>query len=74
MNDTSSRSHAILTLHLDKSKIHICDLAGSECIKKSGTTGKMFVEATYINSDLLFLGNVVQSLVENDGKPRGYIN
>jgi hypothetical protein len=48
MNDTSSRSHAILTFHIESrdnskpnapvhvGKLHLVDLAGSERISKSG--------------------------------------
>lgn len=51
LNSHSSRSHAILTLHIESrsrvesterittSKLHLVDLAGSERTKKTGTSG-----------------------------------
>lgn len=45
-----------------ESKFHLVDLAGSERVKRSGVTGKEFKEATFINTGLLALGNVIVAL------------
>ena len=77
MNNTSSRSHAILTLHLTQiieeneikksremvSKINLVDLAGSERVESSGVTGVNFKEAVNINKSLSALGLVITKLV-----------
>lgn len=73
MNATSSRSHAIFTITLQKvhkenptaatsAKFHLVDLAGSERSKKTGTTGEQFKEGVKINQGLLALGNVISAL------------
>lgn len=72
MNDYSSRSHTIFTLHVAvdrngsilRSKINLVDLAGSENIGKSGATDKRAKEAGMINQSLLTLGRVINSLVD----------
>jgi len=45
-----------------KGRLYLCDLAGSERLKKSGITGERQREAKYINSSLLELGNVIHAL------------
>lgn len=72
MNAKSSRSHAITTLNLEikridsnqviKSKLNLIDLAGSECQKKSKTSGVGFEEAKEINFSLTQLGIVIKEL------------
>eukprot|EP01062_Namystynia_karyoxenos_P017899 TRINITY_DN16627_c0_g1_i1.p1 TRINITY_DN16627_c0_g1~~TRINITY_DN16627_c0_g1_i1.p1 ORF type:complete len:904 (+),score=274.16 TRINITY_DN16627_c0_g1_i1:92-2713(+) len=74
MNEASSRSHSIFTLHLQRaaphgrqgevivSKFHMVDLAGSERNKRTGNTGSRFKESVGINSGLLALGNVISAL------------
>eukprot|EP01065_Artemidia_motanka_P014174 TRINITY_DN18151_c0_g2_i1.p1 TRINITY_DN18151_c0_g2~~TRINITY_DN18151_c0_g2_i1.p1 ORF type:complete len:761 (+),score=245.18 TRINITY_DN18151_c0_g2_i1:63-2285(+) len=71
MNEHSSRSHSIFTLHLQRvvgadevvvSKFHLVDLAGSERNKRTGNTGSRFRESVGINSGLLALGNVISAL------------
>ncbi|XP_065649269.1 kinesin-like protein KIF3A isoform X5 [Hydra vulgaris] len=47
-----------------KGKIHICDLAGSERIKRTGVSGERLNEAQHINSSLLELGNVIAALAD----------
>lgn len=76
LNSHSSRSHAILTLHIESrsrvestekivcSKLHLVDLAGSERTKKTGTAGSQLVEAQHINKSLSFLEQVVLALSE----------
>ncbi|KEG08841.1 kinesin [Trypanosoma grayi] len=77
MNDRSSRSHAILSLHivqmtLDEhdnssrvmSKLNLVDLAGSERTGASGAEGIHFKEATKINLSLTALGRVIDALAD----------
>jgi kinesin family protein 6/9 len=47
-----------------QSKLHLVDLAGSERIEKSGSTGGLAKEATYINRSLTFLEQVVIALTQ----------
>jgi len=71
-NDVSSRSHSILTLHLESEnlrtkkvysgQLHFVDLAGSERVKKSEVKGAAFDEAAAINKSLSALGDVISSL------------
>lgn len=73
MNDTSSRSHAVLTIILSQtmidgtvkvSKLNMVDLAGSEDVGKSEVTGANLIEAQTINKSLSALGNVIVALTE----------
>ncbi|XP_025903716.1 kinesin-like protein KIF12 [Nothoprocta perdicaria] len=77
LNKHSSRSHALLTVHV-RSRAHgaggskqgtLCfvDLAGSERVKDTGSTGELCVEANNINRSLLALGHCISLLA----KPRG---
>ncbi|KAM7536020.1 hypothetical protein Aperf_G00000093015 [Anoplocephala perfoliata] len=79
MNAQSSRSHAILTLHISQrkqiegesrvdlisSKFHFVDLAGSERLGRTGAEGERAKEGIKINYGLLALGNVINALSEN---------
>ncbi|CDI98157.1 kinesin protein kif21b [Echinococcus multilocularis] len=79
MNAHSSRSHAILTLHISQrkkvdgdsrvelisSKFHFVDLAGSERLGRTGAEGERAKEGIKINYGLLALGNVINALSEN---------
>ena len=47
-----------------RSQLHLVDLAGCEQIKKSKVSGRGQREAVGINSSLLVLGKVIESLVE----------
>lgn len=72
LNDKSSRSHCIFTLHItgtnttirQRSEGVLClvDLAGSERVNESGVQGKQFKEAVNINRSLLDLGKCIRAL------------
>ena len=78
-NDQSSRSHAILTIHVEcqttdpvtrhteisSGKLHLIDLAGSERLSLSGSEGASLVEAQNINLSLSHLGHVLNVLGRN---------
>ena len=84
MNKESSRSHAILTLKIERkqddedgtkiitSQFHIVDLAGSERAKRSNAEGVTIREAGNINKSLANLGKVIHDLVEVNNKGRQY--
>ena len=75
MNQASTRSHCIFTLHLAvrkqgsdivrRSKMHLVDLAGSERVAKSGVSGQLLTEAKYINLSLHYLEQVIVALSEH---------
>ncbi|XP_055854033.1 kinesin-like protein KIF12 [Episyrphus balteatus] len=75
MNEHSSRSHTILTVHIiseqqaggnvfisKHGKINFVDLAGSELTKKTLSEGKTLEEANNINKSLMVLGYCIASL------------
>merc|ERR1719298_262456 len=74
MNSESSRSHLILTVTLEgrnrqtgkvvTGKILMCDLAGSERLKKSEASGDNQKEAIEINKSLTALGDVIAALTK----------
>ncbi|CAM9751613.1 unnamed protein product [Chrysoparadoxa australica] len=69
LNDSSSRSHVVFTIHLSfeggvTSKLDIVDLAGSERVAKTGSAGKLLKEASHINVSLTFLEQVTLALAE----------
>ena len=76
MNQHSSRSHAIMTIHFTQrtvsnnvkkeiqSRINLVDLAGSEKVESSGVIGINFTEAISINKSLSALGTVINKLAE----------
>ncbi|XP_071495636.1 kinesin-like protein KIF6 [Diadema antillarum] len=80
MNQASTRSHCIFTIHLSireggsatlrRSKIHLVDLAGSERVGKTGVSGLLLKEAKYINLSLHCLEQVIVALSE---KSRSHI-
>ncbi|XP_064536715.1 kinesin-like protein KIF12 isoform X2 [Drosophila montana] len=85
MNDHSSRSHTILTVHIlsdqqtdggvflsKHGKINFVDLAGSELTKKTMSEGKTLEEANNINKSLMVLGYCISSLSDNK-KRTGHI-
>lgn len=77
MNETSSRSHAIIIIRLNQelpdqnqrilSQINLVDLAGSEWNKKSQANGLRFEEAKSINKSMTFLSLCLNALAE--GRP-----
>ncbi|XP_030818711.1 LOW QUALITY PROTEIN: kinesin-like protein KIF12 [Camarhynchus parvulus] len=77
LNRHSSRSHALLTIHVRSRAASTCpskqgtlcfvDLAGSERVKETGSSGELSVEANSINRSLLALGHCISLLA----KPRG---
>jgi len=74
MNSESSRSHLILIIKIVsvnkethdqlRGKILMCDLAGSERLKKSEVTGDTQKEAIEINKSLTVLGDVIEALTK----------
>ncbi len=77
LNHNSSRSHCIFTIKIvrvvDKdrpncarvSMLSFCDLAGSERVKKTMTTGERQKEAGNINTSLLVLGRCIKAIRHN---------
>ncbi|TRY54216.1 hypothetical protein DNTS_030478 [Danionella cerebrum] len=84
MNQASTRSHCIFTIHLRSkevgsatvrcSKLHLVDLAGSERVGKSGVGGQILTEAKYINLSLHYLEQVIIALSEKDRSHIPYRN
>ena len=87
MNKQSSRSHCVFTMsvrsrrvltdgsHMEcAGKLHMVDLAGSECAKSAGGEGGADAarerERKNINQSLLTLGRVI-TLLKNGGKAKG---
>ncbi|KRX10521.1 P-loop containing nucleoside triphosphate hydrolase [Pseudocohnilembus persalinus] len=80
MNQLSSRSHTVLNIYLTQklnlddyllSTMSFLDLAGSERVKKSQSSGQRLQEAKHINTSLCSLSNVISALSEN--KPGQHI-
>merc|ERR1719506_3142199 len=74
MNIQSSRSHLIFTMKVTtlnhetkeslKGKILLCDLGGSERLKKTEATGEQKKEAIEINKSLTALGDVIEAVAK----------
>ncbi|KAH8367986.1 hypothetical protein KR084_005266, partial [Drosophila pseudotakahashii] len=66
MNSSSSRSHAIVTIHVKSkarhSRLNIVDLAGSEGVRRTGHEGVAKQEGVNINLGLLSINKVVMSM------------
>jgi kinesin family member 18/19 len=82
-NETSSRSHAVLQVHITQSPrtanvteqrtmatLSIIDLAGSERAAATSNMGQRMVEGANINKSLLALGNCINALCESGGAVR----
>lgn len=82
-NATSSRSHAVLQIHVTQSPrtaalseqrtaatLSIIDLAGSERAAATTNMGQRMVEGANINKSLLALGNCINALCESGGALR----
>jgi len=82
-NETSSRSHAVLQVHVAQSPrtaslseqrtmatLSIIDLAGSERAAATSNMGQRMVEGANINKSLLALGNCINALCESGGAIR----
>ena len=82
-NETSSRSHAVLQVHITQSPrtaslteqrtvatLSIIDLAGSERAAATSNMGQRMVEGANINKSLLALGNCINALCESGGAIR----
>lgn len=78
MNHNSSRSHVIVQLDIKTrflaapmktycATLMMADLAGSECIEKSKTTGQSQREGSLINKSLLALSNTILKLSTQEG-------
>ena len=81
MNNESSRSHAVISIYIEKtiaqkinnnnrakiqkSVFHIIDLAGSERQNKTGVIGERIREAGAINKSLLNLSIVIRDIINN---------
>ncbi|PWA02300.1 hypothetical protein BB558_001573 [Smittium angustum] len=87
MNRESSRSHTVFTLYIQsmsgiegglmeikESKFNLVDLAGSERQKMAQTIGVRLKEAASINKSLSVLGNVINSLADNNAGKNRHIN
>eukprot|EP01059_Diplonema_ambulator_P034882 TRINITY_DN803_c0_g1_i3.p1 TRINITY_DN803_c0_g1~~TRINITY_DN803_c0_g1_i3.p1 ORF type:complete len:600 (+),score=184.35 TRINITY_DN803_c0_g1_i3:139-1800(+) len=71
-NERSSRSHAIVTVHMvwrngKRSKLHLVDLAGSERAGKHALNEKSLTEGTFINKSLSTLARVVSAVASGQG-------
>ncbi|KAF7331849.1 Kinesin-domain-containing protein [Mycena kentingensis (nom. inval.)] len=82
-NATSSRSHAVLQVHVTQcprtaslseqrtmATLSIIDLAGSERAAATTNMGQRMVEGANINKSLLALGNCINALCESGGAVR----
>jgi len=84
MNAQSSRSHLICTVKVSssnqltgcelKGKLTICDLAGSERLKKSNVAGDAAKEAIEINRSLTSLADVISALRQGPKQQPPYRN
>nr|XP_019707218.1 kinesin-like protein KIN-14A [Elaeis guineensis] len=75
MNQRSSRSHSVLTVHVHgqdisdsttSSCLHLVDLAGSERVDNYETTGDRLKDAHCINKSLSCLGDVITGLAQKN--------
>lgn len=87
MNKASSRSHCLFTLTVHskerieggagmsrRGKLHMVDLAGSECAKSAGSeSAAQERERKNINQSLLTLGRVVEALRQKQKNPNAHV-
>jgi hypothetical protein len=62
MNEASSRSHCVFSLHAGACKLNIVDLAGSE---RHAKFSELRTDTKYINKSLHFLAQVISALEKN---------
>ena len=76
LNVDSSRSHVVFSVMLERKqglspprlgKVNFVDLAGSEKLRDSGSTGQMQTETKSINRSLFTLGKVISALATKGG-------
>jgi len=74
-NETSSRSHLIFAINIERTrrgesepydigKIIYIDLAGSECLARVGIDETLYKEGTYINESLHCVGRTIRQASE----------
>lgn len=77
MNQSSSRSHCVLIITVTQklldgstktAKLNLADLAGSEKVRNTGSTGMALKEAQKINQSLSALGNCINALTAKKKK------
>ena len=85
MNETSSRSHAVLQIFVENKlkdkesevivgKFILVDLAGSERAANTQNSGIRLIEGASINKSLLSLGNCINALVDiSNGSGKTFI-
>ncbi|GMH67828.1 hypothetical protein TrST_g13517 [Triparma strigata] len=83
MNAVSSRSHAICTIYVERtkndgsdvvvSKLSLVDLAGSERQKRTKAEGERLKEGISINKGLFVLGQVVSSLSDPNAGANNHV-